>query len=152
MKPAWQSANDDIQRNQNHYFVSIVEKAAQGRLYSVMTSDIVNKTIEEKTGLILDWSIDFFRMCWGGQVKPEYFHTVFDKFLLELGRNKSKTTVTDEDIKTGFMLFSAIVYYSEPVSLSQFLLSLLTTQSPRTTIKATVNTIQSEEKNIKYKR
>ena len=41
------------------------------------------------------------------------------------------------------MLFSAIVYCSEPVALAQFLHSLLSTQSPRTIIRATVNTIQS---------
>ena len=45
------------------------------------------------------------------------------------------------------MLFSVVVYCSEPVALSQFLNSLLSTQSLRTIIKATVNTIQSE--NIK---
>ena len=39
------------------------------------------------------------------------------------------------------MLFSAIIYCSEPVALSQFLHSLISTQSPRTIIQATVNTI-----------
>ena len=43
------------------------------------------------------------------------------------------------------MLFSAIIFCSEPVALSQFLHNLLTTQSPRTIIQATVNTIQSED-------
>ena len=48
----------------------------------------------------------------------------------------------EEDIKTGFMIFSALVYCSESVVLSQFLHSLLSTQSPRTIIQATVNTIE----------
>ena len=42
-------------------------------------------------------------------------------------------------------MFSATIVCSEPVALSQFLHNLLTTQSPRTIIQATVNTIQSED-------
>ena len=41
------------------------------------------------------------------------------------------------------MMFSAFVYCSESVALSQFLDSLLSTQSPMTIIQATVNTIES---------
>ena len=41
------------------------------------------------------------------------------------------------------MMFSAIVYCTEPMALYQFIHGLLSTQSPRTIIQATVNTIQS---------
>ena len=54
-------------------------------------------------------------------------------------------TINQEDVETGFMLFSVIIFCSEPVALSQFLHNLLTTQSPRTIIQATVNTIQSDD-------
>ena len=42
------------------------------------------------------------------------------------------------------MLFSTLIYCSESVALSQFLHGLISTQSPRTIIQATVNTVQSE--------
>ena len=41
------------------------------------------------------------------------------------------------------MIFSIMVFCSESVALSQFYHNLLSTQSPRTVIKATVNTIES---------
>ena len=81
-------------------------------------------------------------MCSGGQVKPEYYPTIFKKLKSGLALN---TNIMDEDIKTGFISFSVIIYCSEPVALFQFLHSLLSTQSPRTIIKATVNTIQSDD-------
>ena len=41
------------------------------------------------------------------------------------------------------MMFSTMIYCSESVALHQFLHSLLSTQSPRTIIQATVNTIEA---------
>ena len=91
-------------------------------------------------------------MCLHGQVKLEYYNTLFEMINLGLPFDGTKPTTTDEDVNAGFMIFSAAVYCSESLPLSQFLHSLLSTQSPRTIIQATVNTIQSDnvkEKNIK---
>ena len=58
----------------------------------------------------------------------------------------TKTSIMDEDVLTGFSMFSAIMYCPEStLKLYQFLHGLLSTQSPRTIIQATVNTIQSDE-------
>ena len=70
-------------------------------------------------------------------------YRVFESITLGLTITKSMGSVTEEDITTGFMMFSAFVYCSESVPLFQFLHSLLSTQNPRTIIQATVNTIES---------
>ena len=91
-------------------------------------------------------------MCSNGQAISEHHLTLFDKVRLGLFLDGSEQIITDADIKTGLMMYSAIVYCSEPVALSQFLHGLLSTQSPRTIIQATVNTIQSENIKKNYAR
>ena len=101
--------------------------------------------MKEKSGLITNGFIQYTHMCSGGQVRKQYYPTVFDQIKTQVKGEETDMVVTDEDIETGFMLFSAIVYCSESVPLSQFLHSLLSTQSPRTIIQATINTIQAED-------
>ena len=80
-------------------------------------------------------------MCSENQIRPSYYSVIRR---LDVGPdNTTGGVANDEDVLTGFMLFSTMIYCSESVALSQFLHSLLSTQSPRTIIQATVNTIQS---------
>ena len=105
--------------------------------------DIIQKTIMEKARFIQDGVLQYNSMCSRGQIKPENY-SVFEK--MDLGLNS--TTVyepDDEDIQTGFMMFTTMVYCSKPVAISQFLHSLLFNQSARTIIQATVNTLQSDD-------
>ena len=97
-----------------------------------------------KAELILSGSFEYEEMCLNGQVKTEYYDTLFAWINLGLPLDVNETTLTDEDIETGFMIFSAVIYCSESVQLSKFLHNLVSTQSPRTIIQATVNTIQSD--------
>ena len=106
--------------------------------------------MNEKAKLINNDIIQYTTMCSGGQVKKGYYPLIFGGIDRQLSGDranifiaKEDIEITKEDIETGFMLFSALVYCSEPVALSQFLHSLLSTQSPRTIIQSTVNTIQS---------
>ena len=57
-------------------------------------------------------------------------------------------TITREDIKIGFSIFAVFVHCSESIPLSNFLHRLVSSQSPRTIIQATVNTITSGD--LKY--
>ena len=86
-------------------------------------------------------------MCFNGQVKSKHYTSLFESVLRSITPDIVQVRVNDDDITTGFKLFSAMVYCSEPVALSQFLHNLISFQSPRTIIQATVNTIQSD--NIK---
>ena len=78
------------------------------------------------------------------QLKEHVYSSVFDQIQIG-GNSNTEPIITDEDIKIGFQMFSAIVYCSEPVALSKFLHNLVALQSPRTIIQATVNTIQSDD-------
>ena len=77
-------------------------------------------------------------------MEPFHFSSLFTDLTLGVFNETLKTTINNEDTETGLMIYFAIVYCAEPVALTQFLHSLLSTQSPRTIIQATVNTIQSD--------
>ena len=66
---------------------------------------------------------------------------------------QSNIEITNEDVITGFEIFSAMIYCPEStMKMYRFFHSLLTTQSPRTIIQATVNTIQADDINEKVDR
>jgi hypothetical protein len=123
----------------------MVQLASKARANNMTLHQIVHEIIKVKGRLLENRTIEYVNMCTEGQLRNEKFSVVFESIYLDL--EEVTTTITDEDIKSGIMLFSVVVYCSEPVALSQFLNSLLSTQSLRTIIKATVNTIQSD--NIK---
>ena len=125
------------------YLVRMVQLASRARASNITREEVIKQIIQEKSNLIDVGSIKYFSMCSGGHIKPEHNLQVFNSIHIQKIENESKTEILDEDIKTGFMMFSAIVYCSEPVGLYQFLHNLLSNQSPRTIIQATVNTIQS---------
>ena len=101
--------------------------------------------MKEKEKFITNGFLQYNSMCSGGQLKKGFYPKVFDLLGDQIEGYKPVKTFTEEDIETGFMLFSAIIFCSEPVALTQFLHILLSTQSPRTIIHAAVNTIQSED-------
>ena len=126
------------------YLVEMVKMANQARYVESSSKDITFKALQEKDKIIHEHAFLHKNNCMGGQIKPEYFKTTFQQ--IDLGNYENMTnnnSITSEDIETGFSMFSAIVYCSESLALSQFLHSLLSTQSPRTIIQATVNTIES---------
>ena len=130
-------------RYQDQFLVRMVQMASRARANNMTREEILEKTVENKAKLITSEFIQYTSMCSRGQVMIGFYPKVFDEMKITVNGKKNITAVTDEDIETGYMLFSAIVYCSESVALSQFLHNLLSTQSPRTIIQATVNTIQS---------
>ena len=126
---------------QEQQLVRMVQLATQARTQNVGSMELINRTILKKAKLIQNGQLDYVTMCSGGQIKTDH-HGLIDG--LNIGLNDTTGGVPiDEDPLTGFMMFSTMIYCSESVALSQFLYSLLSTQSPRTIIQATVNTVQS---------
>ena len=129
------------------FFLKMVDIAAKARKENITQDEIVSQTIQKKAKLIEYGTLNQ-TMCKGGQVRREKRSWLFDKMMVDLenkSENQNKVIPTNEDIETGYMILSAVVYCSESVTLAQFLHNLLSTQSPRTIIQATVNTIQSDD-------
>ena len=116
----------------------LVTLASKARNQGMTRKEIIVRTLEEKAAILRSGSLQ----CWGGQVAKVDYHMIFDKVTLGMNAVTSVVSITDEDIMTGFSVYSALVYCGESVPLYQFLQSLLSTQSARTVIKATVNSIQ----------
>ena len=84
----------------------------------------------------------FRTMCTGSQLQKVHYRAVFDQLNLGLKR-ELLPAISNEDIKTGFMVFSAMVYCLPPMfTIYNFLQRLLTSETPRTIMQATVNTIE----------
>ena len=132
-------------RYREQCLVRMVELAGRARENNMTREELLNVAIKEKVKLITNGFIQYNSMCSGGQVKVRFHQMVFDELNIQINGEKMLNTITEEDLETGLMLFSATIFCSEPVALSQFLHNLLTTQSPTTIIQATVNTIQSED-------
>ena len=123
----------------------MLDLANQARSNNMSSEDIIGKTIRDKAKLINKGLIEYNSMCSDDQIKEEHYATIFDEINHGLNPDvATSTAITDDDIVTGFMIFSATVYCTETVPLYQFLHRLISSQSPRTVIKAIVNTIQSD--------
>ena len=126
---------------QEPQLVRMVQLATQARKQNIGREEVIKRTILEKAKLIENGKLDYTSMCSVGQIEPNHYSVITG---LNIGLNNTTGgDANDEDVLTGFMIFSIMVYCPESVALYQFLHSLLFTQSPRTIIQATVNTIQS---------
>ena len=142
LKP--QAANPIYQDQQ---LLKMVQLAGQARIQNINREEVNKITTLEKAKLIKAGKIHYNSMCSGGQIRPNNYDVL--QVTIQ-GLNKLTDVVpNDEDIHTGFMLFYSLVYCSESVQLYQFLHSLLSNQSPRTIIQATVNTIEADSDAIK---
>ena len=84
-------------------------------------------------------------MCSMEQVKAENQKNAFSKLVSYENTNKTEGPLTDEDIKTGYRLFHAIVYCPPTLELKlfRFVDELLSSESQRTIIQTFVNLFQS---------
>ena len=121
--------------------VNMVQLATQARTENLGSEEVIHRTLLEKKKIIQSAQLDYASMCKGGQIKPNHYGLIHG---LNIGLNNSTGgEASGEDALTGFMMFSTMIFCSESVPLYQFLHSLLSTQSPRTIIQATVNTIEA---------
>ena len=80
----------------------------------------------------------------GGQVKTNHYKTLFEEVLNEA--HDEGPITKEEDRQNGFVIFVAIVYCPhilEELKLYKFVDDLLTSQSPGTIMRATINTIEA---------
>ena len=101
---------------------------------SVLMEKLVNISILEEAGV-----------CSMGQIRSEQLEDKFLKLVTFVDAKETEGPVTDEDIKTGFELFQAIVYCpsSSLIRLFRFIDGLLSNDHSRTIIQTVVNTFRS---------
>ena len=121
----------------------MVEMASLARTQNMTREEILKEIIKMKTNETLKQSFEFSKVFSHGQIKPENYTHLFES--INLGLSPDRINLTEEDIQTGFMMFSAVIFCAESVPLSQFLQRLVSTESSRTIIQATVNTIQATD-------
>ena len=138
----WQLEDGDPSFDQD-VLVRLVELASIARVQNVTRQQILSRAIQEKAAMIKSGFLQYRNMCKDGQLLQVYYQAVFGQYNLSL-KEDSPRTIKEEDVRTGFMLFSALVYCPTPLfQIYGFLQSLLTSETPRTIIQATVNTIEA---------
>ena len=100
-----------------------------------------------KGNLVISEVINQTRMCSMGQVKQDSYTDVssrVEKWVIDVNE---VLDINEEDITTGVDIHSGLLYCSEFESMQmyKFLHNLISTQSPRTILLATVNSIQSNK-------
>ena len=126
------------------YIVSMATLANHARVNLNMSrEDLITRSINAKAAVIQGNSLQYTSMCFNGQINQKSIGKIYNLTDFGLSKVSSVLPLTDEDIETAVLMFSVIVYCSESIALSQFLHSLLSSQSPRTIIQATVNTIEA---------
>ena len=122
----------------------MVRLAGKARVDNIKTATILNTAFELKATMVLNRNlINTTTMCLNGQIKKEYYAQVFDGMNLGLNNDAKDIILTKADVNTGVMIFSIMTYCpTTAMQITQFLHSLLSTQSARTVIQSTVNTIQ----------
>jgi hypothetical protein len=134
----WQTL-DPGPRFRDTNLMQMVELARRARLEGLAGEEAVGRAIRNKYDMLKSGVIDY-RQCSRAQVKITG-KKPFDGINLALKNIASEGEITAEDIWTGFAIYSVTILCDEAVHLDQFLESLVLTQTPRTIIQATVNTI-----------
>ena len=104
-----------IPKYQEPHLKNMVNLACHARLRNISRADLVRKTLQKKgsTNILQNRSI-----CPnpGEQVRRQFYDEVFEDVSLRPDEEKSKCSASDEDLETGFLLFSAIIYCPESVT------------------------------------
>ena len=140
----WKHPEVDSPKYQNLFLETMVQLASKARLSNMSTDYVIKEVTKKKKELITTKLFDYTSICSGGQVKQEHQSKLFGNINMGLTMQETDIIAKEEDIQTGFMLYSSLISCSESVALYKFLHSLFSTQSPRTIIQATVNTIESD--------
>lgn len=122
-------------RYEQPFFAEMVQLAQHLRLQNSTKEEILEKVIFGKERHIKMAKLD--GMCSKEQVTPENQYKIFSKLVSNVNMNEINAPSSNEDIKTGFDLFHAIVYCPvRVIELSKFVDHLLSSESTRTTIQA----------------
>ena len=126
-------------KHKDYWLDKMVELARQFRVQNTSTEELLEKIIRLKVvnTTFLKQSME----CRNGQLKGVGKDDVFHE-IHSLMTDGSEGSVSDDDVKTGFMVFSIVIYCGQ-MKLHNFLENLLSTATPRDVIEALVNTIDS---------
>ena len=142
----WKPFRADLREYRNKYLMKMINLASQTQGNNVSREVLISELIQYKKTMIDEKTLDMVTMCSGGQVRPFYYYHVFDGVKMDFIEDDGEAHITDEDIETGFEMFSVLAYCPiETFQSYQFLNNLITTQTRRTIIKAIVNTIKSDK-------
>ena len=124
------------------FLAQMVQLARQLRLQNMTKERVLEKVIQKKLKNIQILEED--GMCSMGQVKPGNQKEAFSKLASYEKTNKTEGPPSEEDIRTGYELFQAVVYCPTMViKLFRFIDQLLSSESERTIILTFVNIFQS---------
>ena len=127
----------------------MVQLASQIKAGTTAQNGIIEEAFKEKANQIKKKSMDT-AYCSKGQIRPwnSNYAVIFDKVVQQIGKDTSPSPISYDDLVLGYSMFSSMIHCPESkIQTYQFLHRLLLTQSPRTIIQATANTIQSEDIN-----
>ena len=117
----WKHLEVDIPKYQNPFLETVVKLASNARLSNMSTDDVIKKVMQKKKALITTGLFDYTSICSGGQVKQDHQSKIFGNINLGLTMKETEIITEEEDLKTGFMLYSSLISCSESVALYQFL-------------------------------
>ena len=131
-------------RDNNLYHTKMANMVKKARYKNMKQDEIKDMIIQEKIKLLQTGNLNYETMCFGGLIKEENYMSVFEGFNIEPRQESAFQEVSEDDIKLGKDLFVSMVFCPvDAIKPYIFLDWLLATQSPRTIIKAIVNTLQS---------
>ena len=116
----------------------MVQLSRQLRLQNMTKGEILMELIRQKVKVLED-----DEMCSLEQLKSQNLKKAFSKLVLHDSIEKTEGPPSDEDIKTGYDLFQAIVHCPS-MKLFRFVDQLLSTESSRTIIQTFVRLLQSD--------
>ena len=120
----------------NSELVSMVKMAQSFRLKGLSSEEIKDEAYKLKIK-------QFSGLCFDGQLESEEINNIFDE-LFSLTEGDGEDTLNDQDIKTGFSIFTAARLCDRiKMKLNKFLLSLFSIESPRTILKTMVSLFES---------
>ena len=133
-----------VPRFHNLNFVAMVNLAKNARVEGLSREDFTKRVLAEKYEMSKKDIIENID-CSGGQIKYTKNKKVFDLMAQNTIDNTFPihSNITEEDIRIGFEIYSITALCSDSYKLGQFLYELVSSQSPRDIIQATMNTIQS---------
>ena len=127
---------------EQHLLAKMVRLARQLKLQKMKKKEILKEVIQNKSANIKILEED--GVCSMGQVKPQNQIEAFSKLASYESPNKTEGQPSDEDIKTGYELFQAIVYCPKMlIKFFRFVDQLLSVESSRTIIHTFVSLFQS---------
>ena len=121
----------------------MVQVARKLRLQNMTKVEILEMVIHKKVNNIR--ILEDGGMCSMDQVKPCSLNNAFSKLASNANTNKTVGTPPEEDIRTGYQLFHAVIYCPDEnnIKLFRFVDDLLSSESSRTIIQTFVHLFKS---------